>query len=66
MMCADVAIFDDLSTEQREALRDIVADWISEGFTGPPYDDAQYDIFEALDLAADDPHGYDTRRPELT
>jgi hypothetical protein len=47
--------------KQTEALVEIVAAWIGEGFTIPPYTDAQYDIFEALGL--DDNRIYDTRRP---
>lgn len=57
-------LFAALSPEQLEALQRIVGDWISEGFTTPPYKDAYYDIFEALDLADADSYWYDTRRPE--
>lgn len=39
-----------MTEEQREALREIVSDWISEGFTTPPYTEAQYDLFESLEL----------------
>lgn len=61
----DVAESTILTPEQRDALREIVGDWIAEGFTTPPYTDAQYDLFEALRL---DPAGfsYDIRRPALT
>lgn len=55
----------DLTPERVDALTRIVADWIGEGFTTPPYPDAYYDIFEWLGLAVgSDPFaGYDTRRP---
>lgn len=59
---AEINLFANLTPERREALREIVADWISEGFTTPPYDDVQYDIFEALGLSDDGPGGYNTRR----
>jgi hypothetical protein len=52
--------FENLTLEQREALKRIVEDWINEGFTTPPYEDAYYDIFEALDVQQGT---YDTRRP---
>lgn len=50
--------------KQVEALKRIVSDWISEGFTTPPYGDAYYDIFEKLGEAEDNPFSYDTRRPK--
>lgn len=56
-------MFSSLTPEQFDALRRIVSDWIGEGFTTPPYTAAQYDLFEALDLAQDNPYSYDTRRP---
>lgn len=60
-------MFEHLTEDQRTALREIVDEWIADGFTTPPYTAAQYDIFEALDLAKD-VHGgrlsYDTRRPD--
>jgi hypothetical protein len=55
--------FENLTAEQRDALERIVGDWIGEGFTTPPYGLAYYDIFEALGMASNDPHTYDTRRP---
>jgi hypothetical protein len=59
-------LFDHLTEDQGAALRAIVDEWIGEGFTTPPYTAAQYDIFEALDLAHAEHVGvsYDTRRPE--
>jgi hypothetical protein len=56
---------------QVEALREIVTDWISEGFTTPPYKDAYYDIFEKLRITNEKrpsggyelPVSYDVRRP---
>jgi hypothetical protein len=50
-----------------EALREIVAEWIGEGFTTPPYAPEQYAIFEALRLDnSDHVAGYDIRRPPTT
>ena len=56
------AIRCDLTPKQRETLIDIVADWISEGFTTPPYTDDHYDIFEWLNLGYEHTD-YDIRRP---
>lgn len=57
-------MFDGLTLEQLGTLRDMVEDWVSEGFTTPSYTDAQYDIFEVLGLVKDRADGgYDTRRP---
>lgn len=53
-----------LTKDQLVVLRDIVADWIGEGFTTPPYSETHYDIFDILDL--ENMHkggGYDIRRP---
>lgn len=51
------------SPEEAAALREIVIDWINEGFIGgPPYGAEQYAIFERLGV----PDGavvYDIRRP---
>ena len=38
------------AAEQVEALREIVGDWLLEGFTTPPYTPEQYAIFEALEM----------------
>jgi len=56
-MALDATVTD----EHYAALQRIVGDWIGEGFTTPPYEDAYYDIFEWLGLVRNDPHGYDTR-----
>ena len=48
--------------ETIEELRGMVEEWVSEGFTTPPYTDAQYDIFEALGFT-EPIAGYDVRRP---
>ena len=56
------ALFARLTVEQEAALKRIVGDWIGEGFTTPPYGDAYYDIFEALDLDRNRKWSYDTRR----
>lgn len=59
------ALFDGLTPAQLEALKQIVLDWIGEGFTGRPYEDAYYDILEALGLAQERLGGFfDTRRPQ--
>ena len=45
-------------------LREMIGEWIDEGFTTPPYTSEQYDIFEALGIF--EPIGlaqYDVRRP---
>lgn len=39
-----------LNHDAVEVLRDIVREWVDEGFQRPPYDPAYYDVFEALDL----------------
>lgn len=44
-----------------QELRNIVRDWISEGFTTPPYSDEQYGIFEKLELPKN--RDYDIMRP---
>lgn len=49
-----------LSDTARQALRRMVEDWIGEGFTCPPYTDAQYEAFEWLGIT-DNPV-YDVRR----
>jgi len=58
-----MSLFDNLNDKQREALADIVAEWIGEGFTTPPYTSEQYDIFEGLGLVGDS-WLYEIRRPE--
>lgn len=53
------------------ALREMVRDWIGEGFTTPPYSPAQYAIFEKMSITNEkDPNGgyelsvsYDIQRP---
>lgn len=57
-----IVVFD---CRQIPVLREMVAQWIDEGFTTPPYTDEQYDIFEALDLF-ENPGlcSYDIRRPK--
>jgi hypothetical protein len=57
-------IFENLTEPQRKALQRIVSNWISAISTPPPYGDAYYDIFEALGMAEDSSHSYDTRRPK--
>lgn len=39
----------EFSREEIEALGRMVAEWIYEGFTTPPYEDAYYAVFEKLD-----------------
>ena len=39
-----------LSDDQYDALRDMVLDWINEGFTTPPYKGVEYDLFEILGI----------------
>lgn len=53
-------LFDHLTPGQREVLRAMLSDWVGEGFTTPPYSEAQYDIFEALGVES---AFYDTKRP---
>lgn len=56
-------LFNNLTEEQLEMLRQMVAGWVEEGFTTPPYRPAAYDIFEALGFDPDDWWQYDIRRP---
>lgn len=53
--------------EQVERLREMIEEWICEGFTTPPYTSVTYDIFEALGLdRGPTPWGsYDTRRDRV-
>lgn len=46
--------------EQTLELREMVADWVAEGFTTPPYEPVQYDIFEKLGVTS---RAYDIKRP---
>jgi hypothetical protein len=56
-------VFDDLDEIQIEALRRMVREWVGEGFTTPPYEDAYYDIFAALGIKT---QVYDIERPKET
>jgi len=54
-------------TEQEiEALKSIVAGWINEGFTTPPYQEIYYDLFEKLELNHPTEFQYNTLRPSIT
>lgn len=54
-------VLDQLTPDQREVLRAMISDWVGEGFTTPPYSEAQYDIFEALYVES---AIYDIKRPD--
>lgn len=54
-----------LGPEAREALRDIVLEWIGEGFATPPYKPEVYDALEALGITGMS-GPYDTTRPRVT
>ena len=54
-----------LNNKQLEALQRIILDWISDGFTTPPYDTEYYDIFEKIEIEQEDlSTDYDIRRPK--
>ena len=52
-----------LDDETLDALRGIVEEWISEGFTTPPYRPEVYDLFDLLGLDPDRRRQYDIRKP---
>lgn len=60
VVSAPVGLFDLLTGPQRRALREMLEEWVGDGFVVPPYSDAQYDIFEALGVQSS---VYDTKRP---
>jgi hypothetical protein len=50
-----------LTDAEKAALRDILDQWVWEGFTTPPYTDEQYSLFEKVGLT--EHRVYDVRRP---
>ncbi len=54
-----------MSKQAKERLRQIVMQWVGEGFTTPPYDDTTYEVFESLgiDNSSFPFPSYDVERP---
>lgn len=40
----------DLTEEMKATIREMVVDWIAEGFTSPPYSEVQHDVFRWLGI----------------
>ena len=53
----------EFTDKQIETLRQIVIDWINEGFTSPPYSPEQLEIFRTLGITNKDSFMYDVERP---
>ena len=53
----------ELTEKHKEELKCILASWIDEGFTTPPYTSEIYDLIEWLDIKQEDiVNGYDLER----